>query len=254
MASADHDCTKKFSSPEISLHTEVDTNPLEFLNERAQYLLRKTDDFTYLTPDRHERRYNGKITHQRPLKTIAKRKSRTVFNTKQILILEKIFKKRPYVTREERQVLTEMLNVSDRVIKVWFQNRRRLSGISQREMEPMTNCNSDSSAEEVDATLDLSYVESKMKDADEFGYVTLDDRAMKELITVVDSFLMGIDINEPLKETNVTPLVNTVKYEPISPVSITDCEDEVTYMPHWEPNEPEVSLRHLFDVQALMSL
>lgn len=144
----------------------------------------------------------------------------------------------------------EMLNVSDRVIKVWFQNRRRLS-VSHREIDSIS-AYSDSSAEESDSTFNLSYVESKIKDADEFGYVTLDDRAMNELITVVDSFLSDIDLNESVQKLDAD-VVNTNCYEPISPVSINDYEEEASYVPQWEPNEPEVSLRHLFDVQALLS-
>ncbi|CAK1579291.1 unnamed protein product [Parnassius mnemosyne] len=182
-----------------------------------------------------------------------KRKRRTVFNTQQILMLENIFKKNPYVSREERYKLMEMLNVSDRVIKVWFQNRRRLS--SKRDIELLVNYNSDSSMEENGSNLTLDYVESKINQADEFGYVTLDDRAMSELITVIDSRLtIEIDLEEPCKKFKDGTSTNNIIYEPISPVSLQDGEEEEHFcVSRWEPHEPEESLRRLFDVQAFIT-
>jgi hypothetical protein len=39
-------------------------------------------------------------------------------------VLEARFQKGRYVSRDERKILSEALNVSDHVVKVWFQNRR----------------------------------------------------------------------------------------------------------------------------------
>lgn len=57
--------------------------------------------------------------------TIIKRKrKRTMFTTEQIQTMESFFKNKPYITREERQIFVDNLNVSDSAVKVWFQNRR----------------------------------------------------------------------------------------------------------------------------------
>lgn len=57
--------------------------------------------------------------------TIIKRKrKRTMFTTEQIQSMESFFRNKPYITREERQMFVENLNVTDSAVKVWFQNRR----------------------------------------------------------------------------------------------------------------------------------
>lgn len=57
--------------------------------------------------------------------SIVKRKrKRTMFTTEQIQTLESFYKRRPYITREERQMFVDNLHISDSSVKVWFQNRR----------------------------------------------------------------------------------------------------------------------------------
>lgn len=55
---------------------------------------------------------------------IKRKRKRTMFTTEQIQSMESFFKNKPYITREERQIFVENLNVSDSAVKVWFQNRR----------------------------------------------------------------------------------------------------------------------------------
>lgn len=185
------------------------------------------------------------LPDRRPEKFITKFKRRPVFSTQQILALEKIFHKKPHVNRQERRILTERLNVNEKVIKLWFKNRRQISGLRNR-----TRVISDSSEEETENHFNLDYVQSRINKPDEFGYVTLDDRAMKELITVIDLLLTDVDLDEASMELKNKSSLN---YEPISPVSIHENSDENMCFPKWELYEPEESLRRLFDVQALIT-
>ncbi|KAJ8718966.1 hypothetical protein PYW07_016522 [Mythimna separata] len=58
-------------------------------------------------------------------KTIKKRKRvRTAFTTQQIEALEKIYSSNKYVSSKERAAIANTLKISDRTVKIWFQNRR----------------------------------------------------------------------------------------------------------------------------------
>ncbi|KPI99963.1 hypothetical protein RR46_03333 [Papilio xuthus] len=145
-------------------------------------------------------------------------------------------------------MLRERINLNERVIKLWFKNRRRLSGLKKE--SPVI---SDSSGEETENNFNLDYVQSRINEPDEFGYVTLDDRAMKELITVVDSLLTDVDVDGTCMELKNNTTYNNLNYEPVSPVSFHGNSDESICFPKWELYEPEESLRRLFDVQALIT-
>lgn len=49
---------------------------------------------------------------------------RSAFTTMQIALLEKEFKKDPYVTNVRREHLANSLGLPERAVKIWFQNRR----------------------------------------------------------------------------------------------------------------------------------
>ncbi|XP_068625452.1 protein zerknuellt 2-like [Battus philenor] len=144
-------------------------------------------------------------------------KRRTVFNSEQVLTLEKVFNKTPYISRQERLELEEKLNISERVIRVWFQNRRR----------------------------------SKTRSPDKHGYVKTDEKAMKQLTTAVDLSMPDIRLDEKCMNFNGQPADIFLDYEPISSVSDHDKEDEVITLQKWEPYDPEASLRRLFDIQSM---
>ncbi|KAL0881613.1 hypothetical protein ABMA27_001439 [Loxostege sticticalis] len=58
-------------------------------------------------------------------KTIKKKKRlRTAFSTEQVQVLEKTYFERRYVDAQKRRQLAQTLNIGERSIKVWFQNRR----------------------------------------------------------------------------------------------------------------------------------
>jgi len=52
------------------------------------------------------------------------KRSRTAFSAEQLIYLEEYFKKKPYLDRTPRAALSIALNLSERQIKIWFQNRR----------------------------------------------------------------------------------------------------------------------------------
>lgn len=52
------------------------------------------------------------------------RRHRTAFTTYQIETLESVFKKGIYVNNVERAKLSKILGLTERAVKVWFQNRR----------------------------------------------------------------------------------------------------------------------------------
>lgn len=52
------------------------------------------------------------------------RRPRTVYTEKQLVSLEKAYKTNKYLRGKERKELCKLLNLEERHIKVWYQNRR----------------------------------------------------------------------------------------------------------------------------------
>lgn len=53
-----------------------------------------------------------------------KKRVRTSFTTQQLITLEDIFSKTKYIATEYRKELAQSLQLEDKCIKIWFQNRR----------------------------------------------------------------------------------------------------------------------------------
>lgn len=52
------------------------------------------------------------------------KKHRSSFNKNQLKELEKIFSEKKYLSSFERKKVSKQINLSDRQVKTWFQNRR----------------------------------------------------------------------------------------------------------------------------------
>jgi hypothetical protein len=65
----------------------------------------------------------NELNNQQDLSTNCK-KSRCSFNKNQIIELEKIFHEKKYLSSMERMKISKKINLSDRQVKTWFQNRR----------------------------------------------------------------------------------------------------------------------------------
>ena len=53
-----------------------------------------------------------------------KRKQRTIFTKQQTELLESVFNRNEYITLDERGSLAKQLKISEKQVKIWFQNRR----------------------------------------------------------------------------------------------------------------------------------
>lgn len=204
-----------------------------------------------------------------------------MFRTEQIEALEAVFAKKPYISREDRQKLADQLQVSDNVVKVWFQNRR-IREKKENEEAQFSSPGEDSSS----SSAQLDHLESTInQNADELGYVTLDDTAMNEIVTVIDTVLTD-KIDFDIAQNNNSQTVNQNKknssigrivlepdsstppescsnildesamesegsiyagsiYEPISPASSVNVDEEAR---RFEPVTADKSLQRLFDL------
>lgn len=185
-------------------------------------------------------------------KAIVKRKrKRTVFRTDQVEAMEKVFAKKPYVTKEDRKVLVDALHISDKSVKVWFQNRRLKN---KRGDDQYTSDDENRNSPNLDR---LDYVESKIHErTNEFGYVTLDDKILGDLIMVIDEYLNkphhdistnDIEMEDTKVKEEFIPL-----YEPISPASTIDNSNEES---PWECQSPVGNeyLQRLIDIESIIS-
>ncbi len=76
-------------------------------------------------------------------KTRTKDKYRVVYTDKQRLELEKEFHFNRYITIRRKAELAEMLGLSERQVKIWFQNRRAKERKQNKKKEELSRKNKD---------------------------------------------------------------------------------------------------------------
>lgn len=59
-----------------------------------------------------------------PMKAKKGKRSRTAYNSEQLMALERAFSKSRYLSRSRRIEIAKILHLNERQVKVWFQNRR----------------------------------------------------------------------------------------------------------------------------------
>lgn len=164
-----------------------------------------------------------------------------MFTTGQLEALEEYFSQYQYVTRQERQKLVNKLNLNDRAVKFWFQNRRLKS---KRDQEPQASCVVNS--ETLKPCLD--YVESQINErTNELGYVTLDDTLTENLFDVIDTVLANRNHVDISCDNSSVPDIENDPYSESVPST------EVSY-PDWEMIESQESLQRNLDLQSILSL
>ncbi|CAH0673934.1 unnamed protein product [Spodoptera exigua] len=97
------------------------TAPASVVVNQVQEQQRKPPDYrTWLNtqPSQSVQWPNNRPAPKKP------KRVRTGFTTQQLMVLEKEYSRIPYLARSNRIELAEMLQLSERTIKIWFQNRR----------------------------------------------------------------------------------------------------------------------------------
>lgn len=87
------------------------------------------------------------------------KRKRTSYTRRQIYDLEKEFSKNRYITRERRIEMSLQLNLSERQIKTWFQNRRMKTKREKPPTRPETDGNhGHSNTSDINQTTDIKSV------------------------------------------------------------------------------------------------
>ncbi|XP_050667247.1 homeobox protein Hox-C6-like [Leptidea sinapis] len=111
--------------------------PLNNINENNCW---ENRPFTSAWPETvPERKY--KEIHITKVTKKKNKRNRTAYTTDQLRALEKIYTKNKYINTERRKEIAKCLGVSEKCVKVWFQNRR------MKEKRESSEASCDSSSE-----------------------------------------------------------------------------------------------------------
>lgn len=89
--------------------------------DKLDSIIPAIDAFHRPSSEDHDRQDQERETKN---KSTAKKRSRTAYNSYQLVTLERAYLKNNYISRPTRTFMAKELGLLEKTIKIWFQNRR----------------------------------------------------------------------------------------------------------------------------------
>ncbi|GBP39771.1 Protein zerknuellt [Eumeta japonica] len=118
-----------------------------------------------------------------------KKRTRIAFKTDQLAVLEQIFKSQPYINKSERRILSKKLDLCDKSIKVWFQNRRIKEKRDNQPCDIHNESGPAPSEESVVTSAMMDEIDKEIQQPTDNGLVQISERALRHLYLLVNPFL-----------------------------------------------------------------
>ncbi|XP_023954113.2 homeobox protein pnx-like [Bicyclus anynana] len=160
--------------------------------------------FVHSWPESSRQKKINKDTGTRTIKKKSKR-NRTAYTTDQLKSLEKAFEVRKYIDADRRKELAKYLNIGEKCVKVWFQNRR------MKEKRDILESNPDSSSEYIYKTAATS--PSVVQNTCEDQYIP--NNYIHPIPTKTDPQLYYYPIEQDMKNLQSSHGIGYQNYNPV---------------------------------------